>query len=266
MTSGGDEAARIRRWAWGDPAGRVAEAIRRVDGLAEHAGGQELREIQDSATMLSRLAGTLDTGPVIGTDTLLGQLANDTITSQLIDLAHEPGWMHERRGPDGKWISGGGAAKSVARSAKGDARLRRIQAAQARHRTMQESSGNKAADVVKAVGGTPSSSPHSMQEADAMFERTGQLIQTPREKALHAQIMNRAQAVAASAVTEVKKQEDTHAARKAKLKIATEAGLAITGGALTYLAVKSGAPEIFPIIGSVGPFLIQTIIEFFKKL
>jgi hypothetical protein len=62
MTPGGERAAEIRRWAWAAPAARVQDAIRQVDELAEHAEGAELREIQDSATMLSKLASSLE-GP-----------------------------------------------------------------------------------------------------------------------------------------------------------------------------------------------------------
>jgi hypothetical protein len=265
MTPAGTQALRIARWAWEDPAGRVASALAQVREMAAAADGQELREIQDAGTMLSRLAGTLDTEPVNSADTIMAQLASDTITSQLVDLAHD-NWVHELRDPSGKWTSGGsGTAKKAVRSAKGDARLRRIQAAQARHRAQQDT-GNKAAAVVRQAGGTPVRVPSSMSAAEAMYQQSGRLVQTPRERALHDQIVNKAQAVAATAVANIQAKQDTHAARKAKLKLATEAGISITGGALTYLAVKSGAPEILPILATVGPFLLQTIIEFFKRL
>jgi hypothetical protein len=61
MTPGGQRAAEIRRWAWQDPAGRVHIAIAQVNDLADAATDeQELREIGDSATMLSRLASSLE--------------------------------------------------------------------------------------------------------------------------------------------------------------------------------------------------------------
>lgn len=71
MTPAGREAERIARWAWDDPAGRVQEALRRVGEMARNtADAQELREIGDATSMLSRLAGTIvHDGPSI-----LGQL------------------------------------------------------------------------------------------------------------------------------------------------------------------------------------------------
>ena len=49
---------------------------------------------------------------MIGEDTLIGQLAGETITSQLIDMAHDS-WMKERRGPHGEWEGGGGPSASA---------------------------------------------------------------------------------------------------------------------------------------------------------
>ena len=61
MTPGGQQARNIAEWAWQDPAGRVQQAIEQVRELASSAEGRELAEIQDSGTMLSRLASSLDT-------------------------------------------------------------------------------------------------------------------------------------------------------------------------------------------------------------
>ena len=59
---------------------------------------------------------------------------------------------------------------------------------------------------------------------------------------------------------------ETHEVRKARLKLAVEASLAVTGGILATLAAKAGAPEAVTIFATVGPFLMQTIIEWYKKL
>lgn len=59
MTPGGQIAADLAEWAWEDPAGRVSEAISKVNDMADLAQGQELNEIQDAGRMLYRLAGTL---------------------------------------------------------------------------------------------------------------------------------------------------------------------------------------------------------------
>jgi hypothetical protein len=60
-TTGGQQAERIAKWAWDDPAARVADAIARVNELARSSQDPaELTEIQDQGTYLSRLAGSLD--------------------------------------------------------------------------------------------------------------------------------------------------------------------------------------------------------------
>lgn len=231
MTPGGQIALDIAEWAWEDPAGRVSEAISRVHQMAALAEGQELNEIQDAGTMLHRLAGTLDqadTGPVIGEDTILQQLSGDTITSQLVELANDA-WRTERRGRGGQWVGPGGEIKKTAQNA---ARLRRMQAAQARH----SSSGQ----AVPAIG--------SPNRAIAVAARA------------------HAEQVVQAKLAEARKQADDEAGKKAKLKLATEAGLAVTGGMLAYIANKMGAPDVAAIAATVGPFLIQVIIEFFKRI
>jgi hypothetical protein len=289
MTPDGQRALSIAKWAWEDPAGRVASALSQVREMAIAATGAELREIQDAGVMLSRLAGTLDTGPVVGEGTLLGQLAGDTITSQLIDLANEA-WRTERRGKGGKWVGPGGA---VGTEAKRAARLRRIQAAQSRHASSTGSlgAGSDVSDehlrqliqqeLAKQIKVPADIAPEN-KAAEVAYQVSGKVQPTRREQLIHQQLIatqvaplaeSKAQQAVAQAqqlvsqkLEEAKREEDTWAGRKAKMKLATEAGLAVTGGALAYLAVKSGAPEILPIIATVGPFLIQTIIEFFKKL
>jgi hypothetical protein len=117
------------RWAWQDPAGRVQPALLQVREMAADATGPYLAELQDAGTMLSRLASSLDTEPVNGEGTILGQLAGDTITSQLIELAVDA-WRREKRGPHGEWIRGAPYAGPMPKS-RAD-RIRRMQAAQAK--------------------------------------------------------------------------------------------------------------------------------------
>jgi hypothetical protein len=297
MTPAGAEALRIARWAWEDPAGRVQIAIEQVRGMASAADGQDLREIQDAGTMLSRLAGTLDTEPVTGDDTLIGQLAGDTIVSQLVELANEA-WMHERRGKGGKWVSAGG---EIERTAKGAARIKRIQAAQARHApapsTGKLGGGSETSaddhlrqlireEIAKAASGVPADIAPENKAAEVAFQVGGKVVPTKREQMIHQQLIASkieplAASKAAAAVAEAKKvveqkleesqklaaeKEQTHEVRKARLKLAVEASLAVTGGILATLAAKAGAPEAVTIFATVGPFLIQTIIEWYKKL
>jgi hypothetical protein len=292
MTPDGQQAMAIARWAWADPSGRVGEAISKVRALASSATGQALAEIQDAGTMLSRLAGTLDTGPVVAEGTIIGQLAGDTLTGQLVDLSEA--WRHERRGPGGKWIGPGGAVKAAERTAKGNARLRRIQAAQARHASSAApSTGALSSDEDDRMRQlireeldkrmrVPADLPPENKAAEVAFQVSGKAQPTRREQLIHQQLIAsqvaplaeskakeavaQAQRLVDQKIAQVKAQENTHEGRKAKMKLATEAGISVTGGALSYLAIKAGAPEVVPILATVGTFLIQTIIEFFKRL
>lgn len=59
-TGAGREAAEIAAWAWADPKTRAAKALSRVNALAAGtADPGALREVQDTARMISRLAGSL---------------------------------------------------------------------------------------------------------------------------------------------------------------------------------------------------------------
>lgn len=272
MTPAGQQAMTIARWAWDDPAGRVQTAIEQVRGMASTADGQELREIQDAGTMLHRLAGTLneaDTEPVAGEDTILQQLAGDTITSQLVDLANEA-WRTEKRGRGGKWTSG--PAGAIERTAKGAERIKRIQARQQRDTASASAAkpgANKAEAVLHEVKGQSPETRQLLADLKPLIDQevakalaantvVPQHVMSAAEKAVDIKL--------AEARTLEAKHEATHEARKAKLKLATEASLAVTGGLLAYLAAKMGAPDIAAIAATVGPFLIQTIIEFFKRL
>lgn len=165
---------------------------------------------------------------MIGEDTILHQLAGDTITSQLIELANDA-WRTERRGKGGQWVGPGGEIKKTAAAA---ARIRRMQQAQARH--------SSTGQALPAVG--------SPNRAVAVAARA------------------HAEQVVQAKLAEARAQDDSEKGRKAKLKLATEAGLAVTGGMLAYLANRMGAPDVAAIAATVGPFLIQVIIEFFKKI
>jgi hypothetical protein len=66
LTPAGQRAGQIRRWAWEDPPARAQDALAQVSRLADGEGDpQALREIQDAATMLTRLAGSIMTPETI---------------------------------------------------------------------------------------------------------------------------------------------------------------------------------------------------------
>lgn len=169
MTLAGGKAAGIARWAWSDPAARVQKAIEQVNELAtQTTDPDELAEIGDTATMLSRLAGTLHPPEP---ETIGAQLAVEgTMYAQLIELGRSPAWMHERRGPHGEWERGAGGSPGAPRAPRmqserarklASARQQRLIAAEVKRQaarppaTMSSlapaSGGNKAAGVAAAA-------------------------------------------------------------------------------------------------------------------
>lgn len=58
-TREGREAEALADWAWADPQHRAADALAKVNQLAAAAGPGALREVQDTARMIARLAGAV---------------------------------------------------------------------------------------------------------------------------------------------------------------------------------------------------------------
>lgn len=294
MTPGGLQAERIARWAWDDPAGRVQAAIEQVRELAENADGQELREIQDQGVTLSRLAGTLDTEPVEGQDTILQQLAGDTVTSQLVEMAHDA-WVHERRGPGGKWIGSGGSPGTRAgyrtpqepvTSRSRQARIKRMQDAQMRRiareeaeRAVKEEEQRLPAVIASKI---PADIAPENKAAEVAFQVSGKVQPTKREQLIHEQLIatqidplvqNKAQAAVAEAqklvadkLAAAHAQHETEEGRKRAKKLAIEAGGAVAGFIAAYIESRFGVPDLIALLTSALPFIIQPIVEFIKKV
>jgi hypothetical protein len=278
------------RWAWDDPEGRVQAAISQVRELARTATGDDLAELQDAGVMLSRLAGTLDTEPVEGQDTILQQLAGDTITSQLIELARDA-WLHERRGPHGEWM-GSGAPAGMSKT-RAD-RIRRIQAAQARRQAapagedkmrsmIQEEIAKQGVSTISEDEARKRLAAIPLLPGESMEQHMNPLPgESARENLIHEQVMHSrvapyAESKAASVLdaakahvakvnAEIAKAEDTEEGHKAMLKAATEGSIAIAGGILAYIGSRMGFPDLAVIASSVGPIILQVIVEFFKRL
>lgn len=91
LTEAGAEARSILRWAWQDPQQRAVGALEAVSGMAVDAGPGELPEIQDAATMLSRLVSSLDTpaasGNAIYGRNLSAQLSGPVTIGEQLELA-----------------------------------------------------------------------------------------------------------------------------------------------------------------------------------
>jgi hypothetical protein len=68
MSTPGEQAQQIVRWAWDDPAGRAADALSSVGELARTSPHDN--EVTDAAVMLSRLVSSLE---VTGDDGTAGR-------------------------------------------------------------------------------------------------------------------------------------------------------------------------------------------------
>lgn len=305
MTLAGGKAAGIAKWAWGDPASRVQTAIEQVRELAaQTADPDELAEIQDAGTMLSRLAGTLRP------QTISAQLAVEgTITAQFLELAKGGGWhdswRHERRGPHGEWIGTGGLSAPGGR-VKAE-RLRKLSQARQERLVKAEvarqapppsapastaggampGSGNKAADIAaQARAATAKYDPvHgfdptvktnappdlTLPEHDpAKWEREHEAFFQQR---VAPHVEKRAEAMLEQAVhntedglEKLRKEGDIEENRKAVKKLAVEGSVAIGAAILAYLETKIGVPDLAAIATSAMATLTQVIIEWRKQL
>lgn len=282
MTPLGQQALAVAKWAWEDPPGRVQTAIEQVRGMASAATGDELTEIQDAGTMLHRLAGTLDTEPVDGQDTILQQLAGDTLVSQLVDLARDA-WRNERRGPHGEWVGGGGGGASKSRAA----RIKRLQQANARQASAAPATSDDhlrqliREEIARATANAPAV-PAENKAAEVAFQVSGRATETPREKLIHEQLIRSqveplAESKAAAVLEQAKQtvaekmaaahaEHETEEGRKRAKKLVIESGVAVLGAILAYVETKLGLPELAAILTNAAPFLIQPIVEFLKKV
>jgi hypothetical protein len=290
MTMTGGKAAGIARWAWGDPAGRVQQAIAEVRELANaETDPAALSEIQDAGTMLSRLAGTLE--PVT--------LAAQSIAAQVLDFGRSTAYLHEKRGAHGEWEKGSGS--SIARQARSgmsparQARLSRIQQAQVRRIAHEEAEKvaaaekapappvaapkmmmggmrppagpNKAAGIAAQIREDIKTQPPDWQHVHQEFlqQKVQPLVETKAAEVL-AEATQKAQALTAQATAELVKDEEEHEKHRAVLKMATEVAIALGGAILAYVEARLGAPELAAILSSAGPFILQAIVEGWKKL
>lgn len=293
MTPRGQQALSIAQWAWEDPAGRVQTAIQQVRGLASTATGDELTEIQDTGTMLHRLAGTLDTGPVNGEDTILQQLAGDTLVSQLVELASDA-WMHERRGPGGKWIGGGSPGSRAGyrppqepvTSRSRQARIKRMQEAQMRRIAREEAQKAAQAEAAKIPAAIAAKIPADIapenKAAEVAFQVSGKVQPTRREQLIHEQllktqveplatakaqaVLTKAQQVVADKIAAANAAHETVEGQRRAKKLAIEAGGAVAGFIAAYVESRLGVPDLIALLTSALPFIIQPIVEFIKKV
>lgn len=317
LTAAGGKAAGLARWAWQDPENRVQQAIAQVRELAQQAtSADELAEIQDAGTMLSRLAGTLEPPAELISAQL--SAAGDTILGQIL-LARGGGWstayLHEKRDAHGHWVKGAGGPlnrlghessprmQSERARQLAAARQQRMIAAEVKRQAAQPSAkqamqassgaptgGNMAAQIAaqaKAAAArydpqhgfnpsVPTNAPPDFQpdldpaiwekQHEAFFQqRVAPHVQAKADEVLK-QAQIKAQAITADAQKLMDQAEESKSKHDAMLKLATEGSVAIGGGILAYIEAKLGVPDLVAIASSVGPLLVQIIIEWYKRL
>ena len=310
MTIEGGKAAGIAKWAWQDPAGRVEQAISEVRELANTVTDPAaLAEIQDAGTMLSRLASSVrrqpppEPEPTIGDQ--LGLAAQvDSIFAQIL-LAHEPAWVHEKRGAHGEWarsgLAGVGARAAQAqvqsrtkteRAAKmAEARQQRlIQAEVARQvaaakpsmtmqsRALTEIDEQTADKQLKAMPLLPGEDikthmnplPGESRRENLLHEQLLHQRVAPYAETKAAQVLDAAKQHVAAKLAEAKQvaahEEDVKSRHDALLKLATEGGVAIGGAVLAYIETRLGVPDLLALASSAGAMLVQILIEWRKRL
>ena len=101
LTEAGTESRSIMRWAWQDPPRRAAAALEAVHQMAAAASGDELGEIRDAVSMLTRLVSSLPAPAASGT-TVSAQMAGPQTIGEQVELAalhghHIPGTAYTMR-------------------------------------------------------------------------------------------------------------------------------------------------------------------------
>ncbi len=235
----GRQAYGVLTWVYEDPETRAAEGQARVAQLAWQATGAALREIQDVGTMLARLAGSV-------------QFAG--IADQVLDLARTPAWVNEQRNVRGEWSRGGGTISGQVNVG-------------ARHRAAQQRvSASRAQARIAAV-----MPPGPLDIERIAEQRAHQVVAetTTELKAEQKQVVDemvaRVQAVN-DKLEAAKELAESDAKHKHRLKLAVEGVLAIGSGIAALIAAKMGAPEIVAVMAPVVPLVIQSFIEFLKRL
>ena len=242
----GRQAYGVLTWVYEDPARRAAKGRTRVAELAGQATGAALREVQDVGTMLARLAGTVSLGG---------------IAEQVLDLARTPAWVTEKRNARGEWSKGGGTISSQVNVG-------------ARHRAAQQrvATSKAQARVAAAMPPGPLDVERVAEEraravvaettADLKAEQAhvvGEMLARVREvddgiRAAHAKI------------DAAKDEAEAEAHHKHLVKLAVDGLMAVATGVIAMISVKMGAPESLAVTLPVVPLIMQTIIEFLKKL
>ena len=284
MTPEGQRALDLAQWAWADPRGRVQQALDEVSAMAATATGQALNEIQDAGTMLTRLAGTLDS------ETITQQLSYETISAQVVELGRSTAWMHEAR-EHGRFTSSGAVAHEMLKQQSAHAsRIRRMQALQARAhapaapavakpRSLDSAASavvdhmapNKA-EAVSASARQAAQTAVIPKLADLMKvppEKFGpveahQLVQAQYEQELHPQhaihlpdILKKADEHIQQKMADFKKEYDSadsdEMRRAAQRKMIVEGSVLLAGVALAAVIAVVGAPVWAVITATFGP-------------
>jgi hypothetical protein len=176
-------------------------------------------------------------------ETIVEQLTADSVVEQVIELVSQA-WKTERRGYHGEWVSSGGVGAAEARRMRMAAARNRQAAVTAQRATAMRDSGEQ---------------PSSLNKAQAVAFQAK----------MQADLENKAAQIKTDAIAEVSKlkadfEHEEHERRKRKILI--EIGVTILGFIAAMIGVRYGVGEPQAIGIATAPFLVQPIIEFFKKV
>jgi hypothetical protein len=242
----GRQAYGVLTWVYEDPATRAAEGQARVRELASSATGDALREIQDVGTMLARLVPVQLTG----------------IADQVLDLARTPAWVREQRNAHGEWTRGSGGTISSQIGVG------------VRHRAAQQRVA-----ISKAQARVAAAMPPGPLDIERVAEDRARAVvaeTTAELKAEQAHVVGEMLAkvrevddgirAAHAKIDTAKNEAEAEAHHKHLVKLAVDGLMAVATGLIAMISVKMGAPESLAVTLPVVPLIMQTIIEFLKKL
>jgi hypothetical protein len=213
-----------------------------------------------------------------------------TVTSEIHQLANEDraaielargndawrnAWRHELRGPGGQFASGAGGPRTPA----AQARIRRNAAKAAMVRRGSQPRSTAHAHSLRAATGAPASAQAAggVAVADsplhpAVEHRVREIakqLDTGVQQAASKDAAAKAAAAAKQArqaLTDFQEKSEADEKKAARLKFATEAGVAVAGAVVTWVETKMGAPDMALILSAPAVLFVQLIIEWIKKL
>jgi len=157
--------------------------------------------------------------------------------AMVIDLAFNPS---QPRGPDGKWIRGAGAAKSLVSEFPG----------------IEHSAGfGHHSDVAMMI--------HAAATAEA---RANTAREIQKVKLEHQKDFGKLIEQVRRANIEGKKRDEAQHSKKRALALALHTATVLAGGLIAYVEFKLGASDVTMIASSMGPTMAHDLVDWARRL